>query len=127
MKLFKPNFKKEEFFSDWKNCAKSAVKCCEESMTPENICPTHKFPCPAIWDGFSCFNPAEAGRVVEQICPAYLPIDLVCSTRKQNFIILFFALIIYYIISFLALIIKFIILVFCPYNLFYYFIFCPHN
>ncbi|EEZ99292.1 corticotropin-releasing factor receptor 2 [Tribolium castaneum] len=69
LNYIRPSYKSDTIFEKWKTCAQEASNCCDYSMTSENINPSDEYPCPAIWDDWSCFSPAKAGSVSKILCP----------------------------------------------------------
>ncbi|XP_018318535.1 calcitonin receptor-like isoform X2 [Agrilus planipennis] len=65
------SFLSERFYQKWYDCAKAADTCCSESMDAENIYPSEEYPCPVIWDAWSCYPRAKAGTTAMKECPLY--------------------------------------------------------
>ncbi|XP_063909304.1 calcitonin gene-related peptide type 1 receptor-like isoform X1 [Zophobas morio] len=63
------SFKKDIFFEKWKTCCREAAHCCDVHMTSENIYPNIDYPCPAVWDSWTCFLPAKADTISRELCP----------------------------------------------------------
>lgn len=70
-KVIRKSFKEGLFMEKWEECSKAAVYCCEEVMDEENVCPSREYPCPAVWDAWSCFRPGKAGTTVNAECPLH--------------------------------------------------------
>jgi hypothetical protein len=80
------SFKTQHFFEMWRDCAQEAVDCCDDVMNDENIYNTTEYPCPTIWDGWSCFSGAKAGTIQELPCSkqAYSTESDVCLLMSEK-------------------------------------------
>nr|XP_008201678.1 PREDICTED: G-protein coupled receptor seb-2 [Tribolium castaneum] len=80
------SFKTDHFFQMWVDCCEEAVDCCDNFMTSANTQPTPEHPCPAIWDGWSCWGPAKANTVEKMKCStqAYSTDSDVCELMSEK-------------------------------------------
>ncbi|XP_063909307.1 calcitonin gene-related peptide type 1 receptor-like [Zophobas morio] len=86
LQYLRKSFQTDHFFGLWINCCEEASDCCENSMTDENVYPTEEYPCPAIWDGWTCFDPAKAGTIQKETCSkqAYSTESDVCELQSEK-------------------------------------------
>ncbi|RZC36468.1 corticotropin-releasing factor receptor 2, partial [Asbolus verrucosus] len=68
LSFIKPSFRTDHFFKLWMSCCQEAIDCCDNFMNNENIYPSTEYPCPAVWDGWSCFGPAKANTIEKVKC-----------------------------------------------------------
>ncbi|GAB0087176.1 hypothetical protein DMENIID0001_014560 [Sergentomyia squamirostris] len=67
--LVRRTFVAETYFDRWIDCCEDAVACCGKISS--NISKDDAGGCPAVWDGWSCFDTAPLGTVVEHPCPIF--------------------------------------------------------
>ena len=82
----------------WKSCCRAANSCCRRQLRLRTRASIHLMEgqwisddeeeeeverCASTWDGFSCWDSAEAGTTVRQTCPAYM--ERVITTRQYNY------------------------------------------
>ncbi|XP_055680904.1 corticotropin-releasing factor receptor 2-like isoform X2 [Lutzomyia longipalpis] len=69
--LVKETFISEAHFDRWLECCEEAAQCCreigQESVEEKN----NEEHCPALWDGWTCYDAVPAGSIVEKSCPIY--------------------------------------------------------
>jgi len=78
----------------WKSCCRAANNCCRRQLSlrttaSPGVMEGLRSPvddrterCASTWDGFSCWDSAEAGTEVRQACPPFM--DRVITTRQYS-------------------------------------------
>lgn len=56
-------------FSKWEKCCQNAINCCSEMVNLHMKNGGER--CPAIWDGWTCYEPSKREQVVKKVCPPY--------------------------------------------------------
>ncbi|XP_017773380.1 PREDICTED: calcitonin gene-related peptide type 1 receptor-like [Nicrophorus vespilloides] len=77
----------EAYFKKWYDCANAAMDCCLNHLTEENMQPDEDHPCPALWDGYTCYGKTKAGTTVYNLCPSYIRTadDLICNLESEKY------------------------------------------
>ncbi|KAJ9576078.1 hypothetical protein L9F63_007043, partial [Diploptera punctata] len=55
----------------WIDCSKAGYQCCQ-NMDKDSVMNPEEGHCPAIWDGYTCFNEAQNGSIQNEACPSFM-------------------------------------------------------
>jgi hypothetical protein len=69
--LVRSSFQNEVVYEKWERCCQNAINCCNEMVNLYNSNEKIVDNCPAVWDGWTCFEPTLAGQKVKKTCPSY--------------------------------------------------------
>jgi hypothetical protein len=66
--LVEKSFESDSTFARFLTCCDTALNCCHETLMNSSNKPGY---CPAVWDGWGCYDETRFNTVEEQVCPIF--------------------------------------------------------